>query len=37
VEQLDQWLILDAALPKAQRRTARRLFEGLQAMGYQGA
>ena len=24
-------------LPKAQRRTARRLFEGLQAEGYRGA
>jgi len=37
VEQLDQWLIFDAALPKAQRRSARRLFEGLQAEGYAGA
>ncbi len=37
LEQLDQWLVFDAALPKAQRRTARRLFEGLQAMGYHGA
>ncbi len=36
-EQLDQWLIFDTALPKAQRRTARRLFEGLQAAGYHGA
>jgi transposase len=34
---LDQWLVVDAALPKAQRRTARRLFEGLQAEGYAGA
>jgi hypothetical protein len=28
---------LDAALPKARRRTAQRLFEGLQAEGYYGA
>ena len=34
---LEQWLELDRALPKAQRRTARRLFECLQAEGYRGA
>lgn len=34
---LEQWLAVEACLPKAQRRTARRLFEGLQAEGYAGA
>jgi len=34
---IEQWLVSDAALPKARRRTARRLFEGLQAAGYHGA
>jgi len=34
---LEQWLEHDYALPKAQRRTARRLFECLQAEGYRGA
>ena len=34
---LETWLRTDRALPKAQRRTARRLFEGLQAEGYRGA
>lgn len=34
---LEQWLEHDQALPKAQRRTARRLFECLQAEGYRGA
>lgn len=34
---IEQWLALDAALPRARRRTARRLFEGLQAAGYHGA
>lgn len=34
---LDQWLVHDAALPRAQRRTAQRLFECLQAEGYPGA
>ncbi|EEG09141.1 IS21 family transposase [Pseudogulbenkiania ferrooxidans] len=36
-ETLEQWLEFDRTLPKAQRRTARRLFECLQAEGYQGA
>lgn len=36
-EQLDGWLHSDALLPKARRRTARRLFECLQAEGYAGA
>lgn len=36
-ETLDQWLELDRTLPKTQRRTARRLFECLQAEGYRGA
>ena len=36
-ETLEQWLELDRTLPKAQRRTARRLFECLQAEGYRGA
>ena len=36
-ETLEQWLELDRTLPKAHRRTARRLFECLQAEGYRGA
>ena len=34
---LDEWLHGDGLLPKARRRTARRLFECLQAEGYAGA
>lgn len=34
---LANWLETEQHLPKAQRRTARRLFEGLQAEGYRGA
>lgn len=34
---LESWLAVDQELPKSQRRTARRLFEGLQAEGYRGA
>ncbi len=34
---LKGWLQTERHLPKAQRRTARRLFEGLQAEGYRGA
>jgi len=36
-EQLTDWLVLDAKLPKRQRRTAQRLFECLQVEGYQGS
>ena len=36
-ETLESWLRMERHLPKAQRRTARRLFEGLQAEGYCGA
>jgi transposase len=36
-ETLETWLRTERVLPKAQRRTARRLFEGLQAEGYRGA
>jgi transposase len=36
-ETLETWLRTERLLPKAQRRTARRLFEGLQAEGYRGA
>ena len=36
-ERLENWLQTERLLPKAQRRTARRLFEGLQAEGYRGA
>jgi transposase len=36
-ETLEKWLQTERLLPKAQRRTARRLFEGLQAEGYRGA
>jgi transposase len=35
--QLIEWLEVDAKLPKHQRRTAQRLFEGLVNEGYQGA
>ncbi|OZY84519.1 hypothetical protein CBP51_15095 [Cellvibrio mixtus] len=31
-EPLTEWLTLDGNLPRARRRTARRLFEGLQAI-----
>lgn len=34
---LESWLTTERALPKGQRRTAQRLFEGLQAEGYRGA
>ena len=34
---LETWLATERLLPKAQRRTARRLFEGLQVEGYRGA
>ena len=34
---LETWLRVERDLPKVQRRTARRLFEGLQAEGYRGA
>lgn len=36
-EVLQSWLDTDRHLPRAQRRTARRLFEGLQLEGYRGA
>ncbi len=36
-EPLSQWLDQEARLPRARRRTARRLFEGLQTIGYAGA
>jgi transposase len=35
--QLEQWLELESGLPKRQRRTAQRLFEGLLAEGYRGS
>ena len=34
---LESWLKAEQSLPRSQRRTARRLFEGLQAEGYRGA
>ena len=34
---LESWLATERHHPKAQRRTAQRLFEGLQAEGYRGA
>lgn len=37
IDTLNAWLEHDSQLPKAQRRTARRLFECLQAEGYVGA
>ena len=36
-EQLTKWLIDEAKLPRPRRRTAHRLFEGLQEIGYSGA
>ena len=36
-QRLSDWLTADHHLPKRQRRTARRLFECLQAEGYTGA
>ena len=36
-EMLEAWLRTERLLPKRQRHTARRLFEGLQAEGYRGA
>lgn len=33
-EQLEAWLAQDSLRPKSQRRSARRLFEGLQGCGY---
>ena len=36
-ETLETWLRTERLLPRRQRRTARRLFEGLQAEGYRGA
>jgi len=36
-ERLEQWLSHDADLPRKQRRTAVRLYEGLQEEGYSGA
>ena len=35
--QLGAWLEIDSKLPKAQKRSARRMFEDLQAEGYRGA
>lgn len=35
--QLTQWLEQEAKLPRARRRSAQRLFEGLQESGYGGA
>jgi len=36
-DRLKQWLEIESHLPKKQRRSAQRLFEGLQAEGYRGA
>lgn len=36
-EVLTRWLAEDAALPRKQKRTGRRLFEGLKALGYDGS
>jgi len=35
--QLTTWLVEEAKLTKSRRRSAQRLFEGLQALGYSGA
>lgn len=37
VEQLTRWLVDEANLPRPRRRTAHRLFEDLQEIGYIGA
>jgi transposase len=36
-QSLTDWLVQEATLPRARRRSAHRLFEGLQALGYSGA
>jgi transposase len=36
-QQLDAWLEQEAELPRKQRRTAQRLYEGLQVEGYLGS
>lgn len=36
-EQLTQWLLEESKLPRPRRRSAHRLFEGLQEIGYIGA
>ena len=36
-EQLTKWLVEESKLTRSRRRTAHRLFEGLQEMGYNGA
>jgi transposase len=36
-ESLTQWLTQEASLPRSRRRTAQRLYEGLQVIGYTGA
>ena len=35
-EQLTQWLLEESKLPRPRRRSAHRLFEGLQEIGYIG-
>ncbi len=35
--QLEQWLDVESRLPRRQRRTAKRLFDGLLAEGYRGS
>ena len=35
--QLEHWLDVESRLPRRQRRTAQRPFEGLQAEGYRGS
>jgi len=35
--QLTQWLVEDSKLTKSRRRNGQRLYEGLQAVGYEGA
>ncbi|MEB0233288.1 IS21 family transposase, partial [Undibacterium sp. 10I3] len=36
-DQLTSWLEEESKLPRSRRRTAQRLFEGLQELGYGGA
>ena len=36
-DQLTSWLEEESKLPRSRRRSAQRLFEGLQELGYSGA
>lgn len=36
-EYIEAWLLEDERLPRKQRRTAKKMFEDLQKLGYQGS